>query len=461
MNSHLALLLVYSAAQIALGLWIGRLVRTTGDFFVAGRRLPAFLLFATMLAANIGAGSTVGAASLGYRDGLSAWWWNGSAGLGSLVLAFWAGPRLWAIAREHDLLTLGDFLELRYGGTVRGLAATLMLLATLTILAGQLIGIATILEVVAGQPRWVGAAIGGAVITIYFVAGGLVSSAWVNLVQLTVKLAGFALAVPLAVAAAGGWSALPAAPGLPADFFSFFHGGRSGVPLLALLGPAFIVSPGLVQKTYGAIDARAIRIGVGANAVALLVFGFGPPLIGVVARILHPQLASPDLALPTVLVRELPPAIGALGLAAIFSAELSAADAVLFMLATSFSQDLYRRFLRPSANETDVLRVARLVAVTGAVAGIALAVAFPTVVAALTVFYGFVTVTFFVPVVAALLGGRSGAPEALAAIGSGVSVLLFVHLATGGAGLAGWRPDTMALAASALAFVGLRVARRP
>ena len=461
MNSHLALLLVYSAAQIALGLWIGRLVRTTGDFFVAGRRLPAFLLFATMLAANIGAGSTVGAASLGYRDGLSAWWWNGSAGLGSLVLAFWAGPRLWAIAREHDLLTLGDFLELRYGGTVRGLAATLMLLATLTILAGQLIGIATILEVVAGQPRWVGAAIGGAVITIYFVAGGLVSSAWVNLVQLTVKLAGFALAVPLAVAAAGGWSALPAAPGLPADFFSFFHGGRSGVPLLALLGPAFIVSPGLVQKTYGAIDARAIRIGVGANAVALLVFGFGPPLIGVVARILHPQLASPDLALPTVLVRELPPAIGALGLAAIFSAELSAADAVLFMLATSFSQDLYRRFLRPSANETDVLRVARLGAVTGAGAGIALAVAFPTVVAALTVFYGFVTVTFVVPVVAALLGGRSGAPEALAAIGSGVSVLLFVHLATGGAGLAGWRPDTMALAASALAFVGLRVARRP
>ena len=64
MNPYLALLLVYSVAQIALGLWIGRLVRTTGDFFVAARRLPAFLLFATMLAANIGAGSTVGAASL-------------------------------------------------------------------------------------------------------------------------------------------------------------------------------------------------------------------------------------------------------------------------------------------------------------------------------------------------------------------------------------------------------------
>src|SRR4051794_18393699 len=461
MNPHLTLLLVYSVAQVGLGLWIGRVVRTTGDFFVAGRRLPAFLLFSTMLAANIGAGSTVGAASLGYRDGLSAWWWNGSAGLGSLVLAFWAGPRLWRIARDHGFLTLGDFLEQRYGRTVRGVAAVLMVAATLTILAAQLIGIATILEVVAGQPRWVGAVVGGAVITVYFVAGGLLSSAWVNLVQLVVKLVGFAVAVPLAIAAAGGVEGLRSAPGLPADFFDFLHGGRSGLPLLALLGPAFIVSPGLVQKTYGAVDERAIRIGIGANGAALLVFGFIPPLLGMVARVLHPGLPSNDLALPTVLVRDLSPAIGALGLAAIFSAELSAADAVLFMLATSFSQDLYRRFFRQGASDGDVLRIARRVAVAGGVAGIALALAFPTVIAALTVFYGFVTITFFVPVVAALVSGRVGAPEALAGIGTGIGVLVAVHLATAGAGLAGWRPDTMALAASALAFVGLWAARRP
>ena len=131
------------------------------------------------------------------------------------------------------------------------------------------------------------------------------------------------------------------------------------------------------------------------------------------------------------------------------------------MLATSFSQDLYRRFLRPEASETDVLRAARGVAVAGGLAGVALAVAFPTVIAALTVFYGFVTVTFFVPVVAALVSGRVGSPEALAGIGIGIGVLVAVHLATGGAGLAGWRPDTMALAASALAFAGLWAARRP
>jgi SSS family solute:Na+ symporter len=461
MNRYLVLLLGFSALQVAIGVGVGRMVRNAGDFFVAGRRLPAFLLFSTMLAANIGAGSTVGAASLGYRDGLGAWWWNGSAGLGSLVLAFWAGPRLWRIARDRGFLTLGDFVESRYGRTVRGLSTALMWLATLTIMAAQLIGAASILHVVAGLPRWAGAGIGGVVMVTYFVAGGLLSSAWVNLVQLVVLLAGFAVAAPLAVSAAGGLGAIAHAPGLPADFFDFFSSGRSGVSLLLLLGPAFIVSPGLVQKVYGAVDERAVRIGAGANGVALLAFGFLPPLIGMVARVLHPDLASQDLALPTVLVRDLSPTIGALALAAVFAAEVSSADAVLFMLATSLSQDLYRRFLRPEATDAELLGVARGAALAGGLAGMALAIVIPTVVLALTVFYGLLTVMFFVPVVAALLTRRVGAPEALAGMAAGLGVLAAVHLPTAGAGFWGWRPDTMALAASGLAFAAMWAVRRP
>jgi hypothetical protein len=80
--------------QIGVGLWVGRRLRGTTDFFVAGRRLPAPLVFATFLAANIGAGSTIGASSLGYSLGLGGWWWNASAGLGSLVFALWAGPKM-------------------------------------------------------------------------------------------------------------------------------------------------------------------------------------------------------------------------------------------------------------------------------------------------------------------------------------------------------------------------------
>ena len=123
MNLALGLLLAYSAGLVALGLWIGRRVGTSDAFFVAGRSLGPGLLFATLLAANIGAGSTVGAAGLGYRDGISAWWWVGSAGIGTLALALWVGPKIWRIAKERNLLTVGDFLELRYGAPVRAIVA--------------------------------------------------------------------------------------------------------------------------------------------------------------------------------------------------------------------------------------------------------------------------------------------------------------------------------------------------
>src|SRR3954469_1137294 len=126
MSLQLGLLLGYSALLVGLGLWIGRRVAGTKDFFVSGRRLGPGLVFSTMLAANIGAGSTVGAAGLGYRDGLSAWWWVGSAAIGSVILAFTVGPRIRAIAAEHNLQTVGDFLEHRYGRTVRGIVAALM-----------------------------------------------------------------------------------------------------------------------------------------------------------------------------------------------------------------------------------------------------------------------------------------------------------------------------------------------
>ena len=109
-----------------------------------------------MLAANIGAGSTVGATGLGYRDGLAAWWWVGSAGIGSIVLAFWIGPAIRRLAAAHDLRTVGDYLELRYGPSVRGIIALLLWFGSLAILAGQLIAIASILNVVAGAPKWLG-----------------------------------------------------------------------------------------------------------------------------------------------------------------------------------------------------------------------------------------------------------------------------------------------------------------
>ncbi len=463
MNLHLVLLIAYSLALIAVGLWVARLVTTSSDFFVAGRRLNAGLIFSTILAANIGAGSTIGAAGLAYRDGISAWWWNGSAALGSIVLAVWIGPRIWTIAARHNLYTAGDYLELRYGRAVRGIVASIIWVGTLSILAGQLIAGAAVLTVVAGVPRWFGTIASAIVMTIYFVAGGLLSSAWVNAVQLVVLLAGFLIAVPMVISAVGGWSALAAVTTTTPGFTNILYssGPGSGFALLALLGPAFIISPGLLQKIYGAASARTVTIGVGVQAAALAAFAFVPVLLGMAARVSHPGIADANLVLPTVLAEQLPPAIGALGLAAIYSAEVSTCDAILFMLATSLSQDLYKRFLRPDATDRQLLAVARMASVAGGVGGVLLALQLPTVTAALGIFYSLLGVSLFVPVIGGLYTRRAGATEALASIAAGIVTRLGVQFSTGGRGY-GWLDPTLAgLVVATLAFILVLAVRRP
>jgi SSS family solute:Na+ symporter len=446
----LVVLIAYAIALILIGLWIGRRVRRTADFFVGNRSLGMGLLFATFLAPNIGAGSTVGATALAYHQGISAWWWNGSAGIGSLVLAFWVGPKIWREATRLKLLTVGDFLEHHFGHTVRGLAALIIWLGSLFVLCAQLDGVAAVLNIAGGVSHGVGCLIGATVMTAYFAAGGITSAARVNSVQLFVKLAGFALATPLVIAAAGGWDTVTAfnPPGV-----TFWRGSiaTAGWPRLFLLAPAFFLSPGLLQKAFAARDERSLTRGVALNGIALMAFAFVPVALGLSARALHPGLADADIAL-TVL-KDVPVVIGGLALAAVFSAELSAADAVLFMLSTSASQDLYRGFVRPSASDRDLVSVARWSALVGGLVGFGLTFVYPAVLDALTGFYSVLVVSLFAPILGGLYLPRGGRWGALAAMLMGITTLAVTTLSTGGAGYGWAAPHFLGLVASGVTYV--------
>jgi SSS family solute:Na+ symporter len=459
MNLHLIVLLGYSFGLMALGLVIGRRVRSSSDFFVARRALGPGLIFSTMLAANIGAGSTVGATAIGYSSGIAAWWWVGSAAIGSTALAVWIGPAMRREAAAHNLSTVGDYLEFRYNAGVRGIVAALLWAGTTFILAGQLVAMGAILDTVAGVPAAVGSAIGGFVIMIYFAAGGLLTSARVNAVQLAVKLGGFAVALPLAIGAAGGWTAITHIRADDALYWSFWRSGPPGLMYLALLTPSFIISPGLLQKVFGAKDDRAVRVGVGLNALGLLLFAAVPAILGIIARGRFPALGNANDALPAILVNLLPPAVGTVGLAAVFSAEISASDAVLFMLTTSLAQDLYKRFVRPDASDAQVLLVARWTAVVAAALGVSLAIGLGSVIDALTIFYTLLSVSLFVPILAGLYVRSASATDAIASIVCGVATVLAVQIGTAGRGVMGLTPALLGLIAALAGFAAAFVWR--
>ena len=76
-------------------------------------------------------------------------------------------------------------------------------------------------------------------------------------------------------------------------------GSKQVLAWVAILLPSFMISPGLVQKLYGARDVKTVRLGVGLNSLGQAVFAFVPPVLGLCAFAALPHLANPELALPS------------------------------------------------------------------------------------------------------------------------------------------------------------------
>jgi SSS family solute:Na+ symporter len=194
-----------------------------------------------------------------------------------------------------------------------------------------------------------------------------------------------------------------------------------------------------------------VTLGIAGNGAALVAFAAIPTVIGMAAHALYPDIPR-ELAFATAANKALHPAFGALALAAVFSAEASAADAVLFMLATSGSRDLYRGYVNPRASDADLLRIARLTAIGGAILGVAVAMMHHSIIDALRTFYGLLVVTLFVPILGGLYARGAGPAQGLASL-AGVPVLLAVQAATGGTGYGPFTPVVSGVLASAAAFV--------
>ncbi len=465
MNLYSGALLFYSIFLMGLGLYISSRVKNSSDFLVAGRSLGTGRLFATFLAANIGAGSTVGATGLGYRFGFSAWWWVGSASIGTFVLSQFLGPKLWVMAKEHGLATLQDFLEFRYGKVVKATISLLFWCGALAILAAQLIAISWILNTVAGIPKWEGCLIGGIVAIVYCTAGGLMASSFVNMFELAVTMSGLLLAVPFAIHAVGGWTHLHeviaaqrAATHATGDMFSIVGAGPKQVLIwVAILIPSFMISPGLVQKIYGAKDVKTVRVGVGLNSLGQAIFAFVPPILGLCALAALPHLANPELALPAAMKLLLPKWLGVWTLASIFSAELSATDAILFMLSTSLAVDLYKTFLKPNVTQRELLVASRVTSAGAGVLGIVLASVLPSIIAAISIFYGLIAVSLFVPVVAGLYSRRVLSSAAMASILCAVTATIVTMRLTHNQGIGLFSPQAIGIATAAIVMLGFRV----
>jgi len=192
-----------------------------------------------------------------------------------------------------------------------------------------------------------------------------------------------------------------------------------------MLVPSFFISPGLIGKVFSARDEKSIRIGTAANGIVQLLFAIIPVFIGMAAFAAFPALSNADLALPTAMKEMMPLSIATLALAAVFAAEVSTADAVLYMISSSISNDLYKTFINPSISDKSLLKLSRFITIIAGIIGVFLALKLESIISALTIFYSLMSVSLAAPLVFGLFTRRASNAGAIISSVSGASLTLF------------------------------------
>jgi solute:Na+ symporter, SSS family len=358
---YLTAVLVYLGLLIVVGFWQSRHVKSGDDFLVAGRTLPARVLVFTLLSTWIGSGSLFGGAGLGYRVGFPALWQSAGAWVGIAAVYFLAHR-----VRRLAKFTMPDVLELRYGAVARVLGTIVTAIAYTTITAYQFRGGGRLLNLIAPIDISTGAFITAVFCIAYTALAGMLAVAYLDVGNGLMMIVGVGGAIVYLVAHAGGMG--PAFGALRPDQVSLFGlldpwsgAGAVFLPtLLLLLGEA-----NMYQKFFSARDERAARNAVVGWISGTIIVETLIVAVGVFGSVIVPGLSETDseAIVMRVAVTQLPAALGIGLLCGAAAIIISTANSFLLTPASALMNDIYKKFVNPTATDRQVLLWTRLLVV--------------------------------------------------------------------------------------------------
>jgi SSS family transporter len=424
MNSLILVFVAYFVLIFFIG-WYGfRRTRGETDYWIAGGGLGSLVGGATLAATHASAGTFIGTIGVIYTVGWSFGWLVLSVPLAYWFMAAVLAPRF---TRDKEL-TLPAFLHHRYESKgVRGVSATIILIATVVYIQAQIVGGGLIANIVFGIPVTWGMIAFTALLLVYTVAGGMVAVVYTDFVQLIVMFLGACLSVPLAIRHIGSLDdTLFLAEAMNPMAFSW-----AGLPgtLLFTMGLAFMLgsvsTPEKLVRLYAMRDMRTIRRGILLAVIAISVMNLMVFVIALTSMVMFPALASGDMAMPLVARAVLPGIIGALMLAAITSAMMSTVDSLLIVAGSALSHDIYETLIDPNSSQRSRVNIGRLgILIVGTVPVILLLSGVgegELIQFIILLFTALMAASFFMPVVLGVLWRRGTKNGAIAAMLGGVT----------------------------------------
>ncbi|MGK7311630.1 MAG: sodium:solute symporter family protein [Candidatus Longimicrobiales bacterium M2_2A_002] len=389
---------------LALGIYLAR--RASGsmvDFFVGGRTLPWWLAGTSMAATTFSIDTPLYVAGVvGTRGIAGNWeWWGYAIAHVILIYVF---ARLW---RRAEIVTDNELTEIRYGGRPAAVLRAAKGFLFAVVIGPIGIGYAMLamvkvvdalgvfpslgLELGAAAKLWT--VIGVAVfVLLYAGIAGLWGVVATDFFQFFLGLAGAIVVAVVAVAHVGGMGEVVAGAQRLTDFdvlgfTPLEFGGESligwskaaGISALtffsyvAILWWAFRRSDGggeFIQRLSAVrTEADAEKAAWFFNIMNYVVRTWPWVVVAVVALVVYPDLDDPELGYPRLMLDFLPAGILGLVVASLVAAFMSTVSTAINWAASYITNDLYARFVRPEADDRELVWFARMASVLVTVLG--------------------------------------------------------------------------------------------
>ncbi len=374
-------LFLYMLVLLVLGLWS----RSSGDslegYFLAGKKLPSWVVAFSANATGESGWLLLGLTGMGYAVGFHALWVVLGEALGVALAWTVIARRFKAYTDRYGAITVPDYLEARFPGSVasgqwlRKVSLVVILSMVAVYCSAQLVASGKAFATFLGIPYVLGVLVGLAVTMFYTAVGGFKAVAYSDLVQGLLMAAGLVLLPVAAFAAAGGWT--PVIETLRADdptlLLAMGHLGvtPTGIASAAsfgFIGLAFLGVPQLLVRFMSARSGRDIRHGGLIAVVCVLVFDFGAVLTGIAGRALHPGLLDPETIMPQLSDELFPALVTGVFLVIVLGAIMSTVDSLLILASSAVVRDFFQKILH---TEDDPQLLARWGRYTTAAIGLA------------------------------------------------------------------------------------------
>jgi solute:Na+ symporter, SSS family len=397
---------VYFAFVLGVGFALKRYMKTSTDYFLSGRSIPAWVAGLAFLSANLGAQEVIGMAASGAKYGMatSHFYWVGAIPamvfLGVFMMPFYYGSQARSVP---------EYLKLRFDEKTRGLNA--ISFATMTVFSSgvSMYAMGLLLNLLLGWDFNTSVWLSALIVLLYILLGGLTSAIYNEVLQFFLIVAGFAPLVFLGLKDLGGWQGLSArlthvasAQGFAPQAWSstwsqMGHPSENpmGVEWFGvIMGLGFVLSFGywctdflVVQRAMAAHSMAAARRTPLIAAMPKMLFPFLVIVPGMIAiastvhgggsgfTLPHKPDGSLnyDLSIPMMLSHYFPHGMLGLGLTALLASFMSGMAGNVTAFNTVWTYDIYQAYIRKGASDAHYLNMGRVATVFGIALSVAAA----------------------------------------------------------------------------------------